>query len=209
MERNTFPILLFAAAVLMLAGTALMLVRRRHAGMLLLSSLITGAGYGLLPLGLSGKMEAGFVYYMLAYVCAHAGLLTVVSLVKQSGNYSLDGYAGLYYRAPWLSAAMGVFLLSLAGLPLTGGFFAKLFILWQAVSAEANWAAAIMAACTAVSYYGYFMFIRFMYIKAGQDDSGLKISRISSVILAVCVVCLLLLGFFPGAAVDYVERYTG
>src|SRR5690606_13894719 len=92
-----------------------------------------------------------FSYYLIAYALMNIGMFAVLSVVSRAaGHDELRGFAGLYYRAPLTAGATVLLLLSLAGLPITGGFFGKLFILLSAAQAGVYWLAAIMIVTSVV-----------------------------------------------------------
>jgi NADH-quinone oxidoreductase subunit N len=110
--------------------------------------------------------------YLLAYVLMNVGAFLVVTLIHaQEGTFDLRDYPGLYRRAPFLTLAMAVFLLSLIGIPPFVGFMGKLYI-FQAVIArgpEYYWFAAVGAVNAAVGAYFYFRVLRTMTIDDSDD----------------------------------------
>ncbi|MFD0673706.1 NADH-quinone oxidoreductase subunit N [Cohnella sp. GCM10027633] len=202
MNDDIFLALAVLAAAAMIVGTAGAL-RQRNVKRLLALSGVANAGILLTPLvlGLSplhSSMFEEFFYYFIAYALMNIGAFAVLTIVsRDTGNETISGFAGLYHRAPWTAAAMTVLLCSLAGLPVTGGFFGKLFILFGTVQTKTYWLAAVLLVTTVVSYAVYFAFIRQMYLRGGDIDSGLRMTAPATICIWLCVAGTLALGFFP------------
>ncbi|MFD1957917.1 proton-conducting transporter membrane subunit [Paenibacillus thailandensis] len=201
MERFSF-IIMAVAVVLMLGGTVIMIVRRGHAVGLWTGSAISGAGYGLASAALSRGVDVHLIYYLLVYAIGHAGALAAIRAVGRQ-RMPVSRLAGLYYRNPALCAMTGVFLLSLAGLPPAGGFAAKLLLLFQAASQGELLATAVMTVCMAVSFYGYFIFVRWMFMRTGPDDSPIPLPASAAGMLAVMAAALMAMGLFPGQILHF------
>lgn len=166
-----FFALLLVAAIAMLTGT-LAALRQYNVKRLLALSGVANAGYLLVPVGLSVTMMhsnnvSELLFYLTAYLLMTIGAFAVHTAVSRAaGHDKLRGYAGMYYRAPWTAAAMTVFLLSLAGLPVSAGFFGKLFIMLGAAQSKAYWIVAVMVLSSVISYYFYFGLIRQMFMRS-------------------------------------------
>lgn len=199
------PALLTLAAASMILGNMAAL-RQLRTKRLLAYSAIAQAGYMLVPVAtLTGAlMFESTVYYLMAYLFMTLGAFTVVMQVERdSGREGIEAFAGLSRRSPWMAAAMTVFLLSLAGIPITGGFFGKFYILFHSVTAEAYWIAAVMLATTVVSYFYYFGIIRMMYFRPAMDGTKVRISVTAGAVVLVSLAGTLLLGFFPQWLLDH------
>ncbi|TYP75683.1 NADH-quinone oxidoreductase subunit N [Paenibacillus methanolicus] len=209
---DTFLLLLVLAAASMLIGT-LTALRQRQLRRLLALSGVANAGYLLVPLGLSLKgMHASnfgeLLLYLLAYTLMTIGAFAVVATVTQAADdESFGSFAGLYHRAPWTATAMLVFLLSLAGLPLTGGFFGKLFILFGAAQSGAYWLVAVMAVSSVISYYFYFAIARQMFMRTEGEDTRVPVSGATGAVIWMCVLGTLVLGVWPGVVFDLVNTH--
>ncbi|MBW5445916.1 NADH-quinone oxidoreductase subunit NuoN [Cohnella sp. CFH 77786] len=209
-QKDLYLGLSVLAAAAMIVGTAGAL-RQRQVKRLLALSGVANAGILLTPLAihltpLHSSLFSEFVYYLIAYAFMNIGAFAVLTVVSRgSGNESLSGFAGLYYRAPWTAAGMTVLLCSLSGLPVTGGFFGKLFILFGTVQTGAYWLAAILLVTTVVSYAVYFSFIRQMYMRSGSDDSSIRIPGPAGVTIWLCVAATLALGFLPKPVLGWID----
>lgn len=209
-SKDLFLMLLVLAAAAMLVGTTAAL-RQKNVKRLLALSGVANAGYMLVPIGISitvvhSSNFSEFVYYLAAYLFMTIGAFAVLTVVsRSSGNEEMKSFAGMYYRAPWTAAAMVIFILSLSGLPISGGFFGKLFILLGAASAKAYWLAAIMVASSVISYYFYFSLVRQMFMRSGNEDGGLRLPGETGAVIWICAAATIALGIFPGPLMEWIN----
>lgn len=199
------------AAIAMVAGNVAAL-RQKNVKRLLAYSGIANAGYLLVPLAVqfsqvhySNFSELG--YYTIAYVLMNIGAFAVLMVVSQStGHDELSGYAGLYYRAPMTAIAMVILVLSLSGIPVTAGFFGKLFILLGSLLVHKYWLAAVMIGTSVISFYYYFGVIRQMFMRSQGASSEVKVSVPLGITIWICALFSILLGFFPQWILRYLEQ---
>jgi NADH-quinone oxidoreductase subunit N len=202
------------AAASMIIGTA-MALRQRNMRRLLALSGVANAGYLLVPLAVEfgdPNFSVHFsnftemFYYLLAYLFMNIGAFAVLMAVSRTaGHEEMKGFAGLYYRAPYTAVAMTILLLSLAGLPITGGFFGKIYILLGAIQVHYYWLAAVMIATSVASYYYYFAIIRQMYMRTDAEHSGLALNAPLGITIWICAAASVLLGLFPRWIIQYIE----
>jgi NADH-quinone oxidoreductase subunit N len=211
-RSDLFLALSVIAAAAMIVGTAGAL-RQDNVKRLLALSGVANAGILLVPLALNvpnqlhSSLFSEFIYYLLAYVFMNVGAFAVLTVVaRDAGHSRLSAFAGLYHRAPWTAAGMTILLCSLAGLPVTGGFFGKLFILFGAVQTEAYWLAAILLGTTVVSYYVYFSFIRQMYMRGGNSDVPVRLPAPAGIVIWLSAAVSLGLGFAPKPVLDGIQQ---
>ncbi|MGG4144782.1 proton-conducting transporter membrane subunit [Paenibacillus algorifonticola] len=204
LRLNSAYIGLQAIAACQIAWGTVAMLRQKQASNLLGWSSVINSGYLLVPVALSlapthSSLFAPLGYQFAVYMLAMFGATAILAAVREvTGHGKLSGLAGLYHRSPWLAAAMAVFVLSLAGLPLTGGFFAKVYIWLGSIAAEAYWLLGVMAACSLAAAYAYFGFIRQMFMRTGSDERALSLPLAASAGIAICAVALVVLGLFPG-----------
>ncbi|GAB2721405.1 NADH-quinone oxidoreductase subunit N [Paenibacillus thermoaerophilus] len=195
------------AAAAMILGNALALKQYKVKRLLAFSG-IANAGYLFVPLAANFSLThynnfSELLYYGIAYAVMNIGALAVLMAVSNRGeNEELSAFAGLYHRAPWTAAAMTILLVSLAGLPVTGGFFGKLFILLGAMQTELYWLGAVMIVTSVVSFYYYFGFIRQMYMRS-SGSTPLSLTGPLAVAIWICTVLTLALGFAPHIVIGY------
>ncbi|SHE11335.1 NADH-quinone oxidoreductase subunit N [Chlamydia abortus] len=209
-DADVYMSLSVLAAISMIAGH-FMALKQKNMKRLLAYSGIANAGYLLVPIAAKISLIhtsnfSEFIYYMVAYALMNIGAFALLFTIEAtSGSSEIKGFAGLYYRAPWTAVAMVLIILSLAGIPVTAGFFGKLFILLGALEMKLYWLAIIMILTSVVSYYYYFGVIRQMFMRSGEEPEKLKTTIPQQITLWVCAGLGIVLGFFPGLLLNYVE----
>ena len=127
-------------------------------------------------------------------------------------HLSIDDYAGLGQRQPWVAATLSVFLLSLLGLPVTAGFFGKLYIFKAAVESHLIWLAVIMAVNSIIGAFYYFRIIVLMYMRdTSAEIAALPLVRFPLTVIIVLVVTFsstLYLGLFPSKVLQFILQPT-
>jgi len=166
-------------------------------------SSIAQAGFMLFALySFNDIAKEGILLYTFAYSFATIGIFAVLIKMK---DYTFEGFNGLSKKEPVLAATTTVFLLSLAGIPLTAGFFGKYYMLLSAIKANgqyALWLVIIAVLFAAVSVYYYFRVIQSMYFKDGDPETNeIKPSfKIGLIILAGLII---LVGIFPSLVLNW------
>jgi NADH-quinone oxidoreductase subunit N len=146
---------------------------------------------------------AAVLFFLASYSLVSVGAFTVVSEIGGQGERYLtyDDYAGLGTRQPFAAAALTLFLLSLLGLPITAGFFGKLYIFTAAVKSKLIWLAVLMAVNSVIGAYYYFKLIVFMYMREykGTVPAGASkgLSPTAAMVVTVAVLITLYLGLLP------------
>ncbi|CAN5493960.1 NADH-quinone oxidoreductase subunit N [soil metagenome] len=158
-------------------------------------SSIAQAGFMLFSLmSLNDTAHEGLILYSAAYSLATIGIFAVLVKMK---DYTFEGYNGLGKTQPVLAATNTVFLLSLAGIPLTGGFFAKYLMLAAVIKTGTYlWLVIVGVLFAAVSVYYYFRVIQAMYFKEGHPETE-AITPSFKFGLIIVAALIILLGIFP------------
>ncbi|MCX6210533.1 MAG: NADH-quinone oxidoreductase subunit N, partial [Bacteroidetes bacterium] len=164
-------------------------------------SSIAQAGFMLFALYSNNvASKEGILLYSAAYSLATIGLFAVLIKVK---DYTYDGFNGLAKTQPVLAATATVFLLSLAGIPLTAGFFAKYYMLTSAIQSHSGFTIVIIAVLfAAVSVYYYFRVIQSMYFKQGNPET-IAITSTFKYALLVVAALVILLGIMPNILLQF------
>ena len=208
---------IFAAVAVLtiLVGTFAGLVQDDVKRMLAYSS-IAHAGFILMGILAMEKGGTGHVlFYTLGYGLATVGAFGVVTLVRgrdADGNVlgeatSLRKWAGIGRTNPWIAGAMLVFLLSFAGIPLTGGFIGKFVIFSDAIKGGVGWLAIVGLVASAITAFYYFRLVRLMFFTEPSDESVVvKSEGLSALAIAVCAIGTLALGVFPGPVLSLLEK---
>ena len=194
-------ILWMLAALTMVFGSVVAIAQKNIIRMLAYSSI---AHAGIILIGLLVYNETGLssvLYYMLVYVFMNMGAFTVVVLFVNSDRKGemISDYRGLGAKRPVIAALMTLFLLSLAGVPPTGGFAAKFFILSAAIDAQYYWLASIGAVSTIIALFFYVKVIFYMYMKEPDGQLPMPRSGLSfKVVLFFTAAGTVILGIYPG-----------
>jgi NADH-quinone oxidoreductase subunit N len=176
------PVVAVLAAVTMTLGNVVAIPQTNIKRMLAYSS-IAHAGYVLMGLaafrGSSGAGAAGdwslqaTVLYMITYLFMNLGAFAVIiQFYSSNRSHLIQDYAGLAQRSPGLALMMTLFLLSLAGLPPTAGFFGKLLLFGAAIQGDLLWLAVVGIINAVISVYYYWNVIRQMYLRAPETNTA-------------------------------------
>jgi NADH-quinone oxidoreductase subunit N len=163
-------------------------------------SSIAQAGFMLFALlTLNTMAKEGIILYAAAYSLATIGIFAILIKMK---DYTFEGFNGLAKHQPVLAALNTIFLLSLAGIPLTAGFFAKYYMLASALqTGKFLWLVIFAVLCAAISVYYYFRVIQAMYFRDGENPQ-LDVSPSFKGLLIILAVIIILLGIFPQWLID-------
>ena len=215
MSADWAPLLGLVAAITIMVGNWAAVTQENSKRLLAYSS-ISNAGY--LLLGLIAKNEYGYiglVIYLLVYTLMNMGAFGVIISLRRRGiiGDNVDDLTGLAQKAPVLAAMMAIFMLSLGGLPMTGGFIGKYFLfgglLQRGATEHKNWYywLAIWAILnTVVSFYYYVRFIKVMYLGDRiADDKPLALSPALQTALWVSLAGIIVIGIYPQPLVKLAE----
>ncbi len=157
---------------------------------------------GFIFLGFIAADSRGYgaaLFYTVVYALTAAGgfgLLTVISR-KGFDAENLHDLKGLNDKSPWLAAMMMLVLFSMAGVPPTVGFFAKLFVLEAVIRVDMVWLAAVAVIFSIIGAFYYLRAVKVMYFDKPIDDQPIIASVDSRLAISVNGVAILLLGIFP------------
>ncbi|HXA81903.1 MAG TPA: NADH-quinone oxidoreductase subunit N [Methylomirabilota bacterium] len=201
------------AVATMFVGNLGALVQTNVKRMLAYSS-IAHAGYTLVAFAAVTTMKldpetgaapayAAVLFYLLGYSLVKVGAFTIVSEIGGKGEsyQTLDDFAGLGTRQPFAAAAMTLFLLSLLGMPITAGFFGKLYVFKAAINSKLIWLVVLMTINTAIGAYYYLRLIVVMYMREHKGDvpaeAATSLSPTAAMVVVVAVLATLYLGLLP------------
>lgn len=204
-ERLSLIIAAIAILSMIIGNT--MALRQTNVKRLMAYSGVAQAGYLLVPLAsLTPLFFEQTVYYLIGYLLANFGAFAILMIVfRDQETEELKGFAGLYHRSPFVAVAMTVFLLSLAGIPISAGFFGKFYLFISAIEQSRYWLSAIMMGTSVISYFYYFGFIRQMYMRPGSTEAKLKVPAPVATLIAITALATLLIGIFPGSLFHFVQ----
>ncbi|MDQ0189407.1 NADH-quinone oxidoreductase subunit N [Alicyclobacillus cycloheptanicus] len=163
------------AAVTMVVGNFIALPQRNMKRLLAFSS-VAQAGYVLVPFALLGAVDpagstaqlsdwasvfTSLLFYLFAYTFMTIGAFAVVHVVSHATRTVDDeALVGLWKRSPWLAIVLTIFVMSLAGAPLTGGFIGKFYIFTDTIHLKEAWLGIILFGTSVVSFFYYFGWLR-------------------------------------------------
>jgi NADH-quinone oxidoreductase subunit N len=196
----------------MVVGNFAALVQTNVKRMLGYSS-IAHAGYVMVAIAAqSATGTAAAMFYLAAYVFMNAGAFAVVSHFAREGEQfvEIEDFAGLGWRQPGTAALFSIFLLSLIGVPLTGGFFGKFYIFKAALESNLVWLTVIGLLTSAVAAYYYLRLLVVMYFREPGDAvkdlpplaAGVKTA------LWISAAATLILGIWPSLVLSYASAYS-
>jgi NADH-quinone oxidoreductase subunit N len=213
------PLLGLVAAITIMVGNWAAVTQENSKRLLAYSS-ISNAGYLLLGL-VAGNMYGyiGLTIYLLVYTLMNMGAFGIVISLRRRGiiGDNVDDMTGLAQKAPGMAAMMAVYMLSLGGLPMTGGFIGKYFLfggLLQRGKADGKtwyyWLAGWAILNTVVSFYYYVRFIKVMYLgDRVADNQPLEMSRSLQAALVVSLAGIIFIGVYPQPLIEVVQRLLG
>lgn len=216
MRVDWAPLLGLVAAITIAVGNWAAVTQENSKRLLAYSS-ISNAGY--LLLGLVAANEYGYLgllIYLLVYTFMNMGAFGVIISLRRRGiiGDNVDDMTGLAQKAPGMAAMMAIFMLSLGGLPMTGGFIGKYFLFgglllrgqadgkswyyWLAIWAIIN---------TVVSFYYYVRFIKVMYLgDRVADKQPLELSPALRAALVASLAGIIFIGIYPQPLIDLTQK---
>ncbi len=204
-----FWLIWVSAALSMTLGNVCALVQNNVKRLLAYSS-IAHAGYLLVAFAAQPELgTSAAMFYTAAYAAMNVGAFAVVSHFANAGEkyVTLEDYAGLGRTSPVLAATFTFFLMSLIGIPITGGFFAKFYVLSAALNSNLVGLALILVLNSAVGAYYYLRIIVMMYMREPRGEVPVTpVPAAAGLAIAVCVLLTLYLGVLPGPVLDYASH---
>jgi NADH-quinone oxidoreductase subunit N len=199
-----WELLLWIMAALSMTVGNLGALRQQSVKRMMAYSSIAHAGYTLVAFtAVSSEGIAAAMFYTATYAAMNVGAFAVIS---HAGGYddrlvSVADYRGLAYRSPLLGGALAFFLLSLIGIPFTGGFFGKFYVFTAALHSGEVWLAVIGLVNSGVAAYYYLRLLMSVYGKPADDAPVQLIPRLKgslTLALLLTVSATFILGIFPG-----------
>jgi NADH-quinone oxidoreductase subunit N len=208
------PVMAMLAALTMTVAN-LVAGRQESVKRMLAYSSIAHAGYALVGVTalIRAPSEAGasVLFYLLAYTVSTAGAFGTLILCGSRGReaVSYDDLAGLGKRHPAAALAFSLFLVSLAGIPPTAGFFAKWFVFKAAIDGGLYWLAILAFVNSVIGAYYYLRVLVYMYMREPAAGAPLAVPMRSGYVTAALIVSAILvmvLGLTPTRYLDIAIR---
>jgi NADH-quinone oxidoreductase subunit N len=146
----------------------------------------------------SNATLGALLYYSLAYSIGSIAAFSVVYNVTKKGDETFDAFNGLGKRNPLMAACMVIAMLSLAGIPVTAGFFAKYFVFINMIGTGYKWLLILAIITSTIGVYYYFKVIIAMYFKPAATTEEVPFELSNKMVVILTSVITLALGAVPG-----------
>jgi NADH-quinone oxidoreductase subunit N len=201
------PLVWALAALSVVVGSVLAIAQTDIKRLLAYSS-VAHAGFILIGLSAPGQLGmSAALFYLVSYAVMILGAFGVVMLVSARGEdrTTIASYAGLAKRSPLLAGLMALFLFSLAGIPPTAGFIAKVRVFTVAIGAG-HWELALIGVlASVVAAYFYLRVVTVMFMQEPADDAEPDPSLLPRLAIVIPAVATLVLGVFPGLVTGFLD----
>ena len=200
--------MLVILAVLSMAVGNLAAIAQTNIKRMLAYSTISHMGFMLLGL-LAGVVNGNWLnapdaysaamFYVVTYVLTTLGTFGMVMLLSRAGFEAeeLDDFKGLNARSPWFAFVMLLLMFSLAGVPPTVGFYAKLVVLQPLLAADMTWLAVVAVMFSLIGAFYYLRVVKLMYFDEPRDTAPIAPSLDMSVLISLNGLAVLVLGIVP------------
>ncbi|SIR96357.1 NADH-quinone oxidoreductase subunit NuoN [Williamsia sterculiae] len=217
--RDDWRPALWAIAILTMVIGSIATLSQHDVKRILAYSAITHTGFLLAGVGATtADGVSSTMFYLVVYGVSTVGAFTTIGLVRdaRTGDASVEAsdfttWTGLGRRSPLVAAVFALFLLALAGIPLTAGFIAK-FAVFSAAAGDGGTALVIVGVlCSAIAAIFYVRVIVLMFLTDTPDDATVVVVRPSigtAAVVGVCAVATVVLGVFPQPLLDLAMRAT-
>jgi len=191
--------LVILAVLSMLVGNIAAIAQTNLKRMLAYSTI---SHMGFMLLGILAGSQNGFssaMFYVIVYALMSLGSFGMILLLSRAGFEAdkLDDFKGLNRRSPWLAFIMLLLMFSMAGIPPTVGFYAKLAVLQAVVQIQYVWLAVVAVVLSLVGAFYYLRIVKLMYFDAPHDHSPIAASGDSRLLMSANGIAVLALGILP------------
>ena len=151
--------------------------------------------------------SVALIYYLIVYTLTNLGAFGALVAISRAGSgVEIDDLNGLARRNLPLATLLTICVLSLAGIPPLGGFFAKFYIFMVGWQSGARWLVVVAVVMTVVSLYYYLRLLRAMFIEAPSRSEPLRVEPATMTTLIITTVGLIVLGLFPNLVLGLIGR---
>ena len=193
--------MLIALAVLSLAIGNVVAIAQTNLKRMLAYSTISHVGFLLLGI-LSGNQQgyAASMFYIITYALMAIGGFGMIILISRAGYEAnqLDDFKGLNDRSPWFAFMMLILMFSMAGVPPTVGFYAKLSVLQAIIHVDMVWLALVAVFFSIIGAFYYIRLVKLMYFDKPETQEPLVVSADMQMAISFNGLLVLGLGLFPG-----------
>jgi len=188
----------------------LLAIRQQNLKRLLAYSSIANMGYLIIIL-LTGSNRGiqSAIFFLTAYFVTTIGAFGVISLLSTAKNEAekIADYEGLFWERPWIAIVLTICLLSLAGIPVTAGFIAKFYIIFEGMKAGLLVLVFSMIINSVIGLYYYIRVITTLFANTGKTKLPL-LSFTGNLTLALITLSILVLGIYPGWLINIIVKFV-
>jgi len=209
-ENNYLFIVISGIAILSMFTGNLLALRQKNIKRLLAYSSIANMGYLLIILltGTNKGIQAS-IFYMISYFITTIGAFGVITLLSSCKNEAekIEDYRGLFWKKPWVAIVFTLSLLSLAGIPLTAGFIAKFYVVFEGMKTGLLVLVFSLIINSVIGLYYYLRVITMMF--STSDETILPaLPLIGNITLLLIALSILILGIYPGWLIDIIMKFV-
>jgi NADH-quinone oxidoreductase subunit N len=169
---------------------------------------------GFLLLGILSGTQQGYaaaMFYIITYALTAAGAFGMIILLSRAGFEAdqISDFKGLNQRNPWFAFTMLILMFSMAGVPPTVGFYAKLLVLEAVVDIDMLWLALVAVFFSVIGAFYYIRMVKVMYFDEAEDDQPLASGFDIRFALTANGLAVLMLGIFPGSLIALCSQVIG
>lgn len=191
--------LVIIAVLSIVVGNVIAIVQRNIKRMLAYSTI---SHVGFMLLGILAGTSAGYsaaMFYILVYALMSLGAFGMVIFLSRKGfeGDNIDDFKGLNEKSPWFAFMMLILMFSMAGVPPTAGFYAKLSVLKAVVDINLVWLAVTAVIFSVIGAFYYLRIIKFMYFDKAEDSTPLQTNLDMRVVMSANGLAVLALGIYP------------
>ncbi len=193
--------LVMLAILSMAVGNVIAIAQSNLKRMLAYSTI---AHVGFLLLGVLAGTENGYasaMFYIIIYALMGLGGFGMIMLLSRAGFEAdrIEDFKGLNERSPWFAFIMMILMISMAGIPVSAGFWAKLAVLQAVVRADMVWLAVVAVIFSVIGAYYYLRIVKLMYFDKPDDTAPIEPAFDMRIVLSANGLAVLALGIFPSA----------
>jgi NADH-quinone oxidoreductase subunit N len=171
----------------------------------------TIAHMGYLLLGILSGTDTGYtasLFYVIVYAIMTLGSFGMILLLSRAGfeAETIEDFKGLNQKSKWFAFMMLILMFSLAGLPPTAGFFAKLFVLQAVLDAGYTWLVVVAVLLSVIGAFYYLRIVKAMYMDPPAGEISIDPRADTRWMLSAAAVATLLLGIFPARLMEICAR---
>jgi NADH-quinone oxidoreductase subunit N len=208
-NKYIFTVISGIAILSMFIGN-LLAIRQHNIKRLLAYSSIANMGYIIIILltGTNKGIQAS-IFYLVSYFITTIGAFGVISLLSTCRHEveKIEDYRGLFWKRPWIALVFTLSMLSLAGIPLTAGFIAKFYVIFEGMKAGLMVLVFAMIINSVIGLYYYLRVITTMFSSASETKFP-ALSLTGNITLSLIALGILILGVYPGWLINIIMKYV-